>query len=244
MASSASDLARLDTRPVTQLNLIEGFELRHGDQPMVVPTSVQRLLAFLALRSRPQHRATVAGTLWMDTTEERASANLRTALWRARRVDRDLVRSTGAYLQIGDAVEVDLDDVIDRARRVLDHPESVVSWDQAGSGLDGDLLPQWYDDWVLLERERLRQLRLHSLEALCRRLAALERYGEAIEAGMAAVAGEPLRESAQRAVIEVHLTEGNTTEALRCYDAYAGELAESLDIEPTPDLRHLLAPWR
>src|SRR4029079_7200585 len=59
-----------------------------------------------------------------------------------------------------------------------------------------DLLPDWYDEWVVLERERFRQLRLHALEALCERLVAAGRRGEAVQAGLAAVAGEPLRESA------------------------------------------------
>src|SRR6266571_3495035 len=52
-----------------------------------------------------------------------------------------------------------------------------------------DLLPYWYEDWVLVERERFRQLRLHALEALCEQLTALGRFDHAVEAGIAAVAG-------------------------------------------------------
>ena len=58
----------------------------------------------------------------------------------------------------------------------------------------GQLLPDWYDDWVAVERERLRELRAHALEALCHRLTAAGRFGEATEAGLAVVRDEPLRE--------------------------------------------------
>ena len=48
-------------------------------------------------------------------------------------------------------------------------------------GVDAiDLLPGWYDDWALVERERVRQRLLHALEALSRQLvagAALRRGG-------------------------------------------------------------------
>jgi hypothetical protein len=60
-------------------------------------------------------------------------------------------------------------------------------------GLRGDLLPGWYDDCVLLERERVRQLHMHALEALAEKLAAAGRYGEAVPAAYAAVVAEPLR---------------------------------------------------
>jgi DNA-binding SARP family transcriptional activator len=66
------------------------------------------------------------------------------------------------------------------------------------------LFPGWYDDWVLLERERLRRLRLHALEVLADKLVREGRYGEAVQATYAAVRTEPLRESAHRAVVRVH----------------------------------------
>ena len=53
------------------------------------------------------------------------------------------------------------------------------------AALKGEILPDWYDDWLLLERERIRQLRLHALEAIrCTRLTAAGRFGEAIEAAL------------------------------------------------------------
>jgi len=211
---------------------------------MLLPESVQRLLALLALRDRPQHRVSVAGTLWMDTTDERAAANLRTALWRARRVEPDLVISNGAYLEIGPTVQIDLRDVVDGARRLLADHDGVSDPETSADIFAGDLLPDWYDDWVLLERERLRQIRLHGLEALCDRLAAVGRYSLALEAGLLAASVEPLRESAHRAVMRAHLAEGNVAEAVRQYDVFADALRENLGIQPTEALRALVAPCR
>jgi hypothetical protein len=72
----------------------------------------------------------------------------------------------------------------------------------------GELLPGWYEDWVLVERKRLRQLRMHALEALAEKLTEAGRYGVAMPAAYAAVRADPVRESAHRAVVRVHLAEG------------------------------------
>ena len=101
--------------------------------------------------------------------------------------------------------------------------------------LDGplELLPGWYDDWVLLERERLRQLWLHGLEAAARRLGRLRRFDLAVDAAMLAIRIEPLRESAHRTLAELHLDEGNAGAARRCYDAFTKLLRDELDIAPS-----------
>lgn len=228
----------------TRLQLLQRFELRCHGAAAVVPESVQRLLAFLALRCRPQHRATVAGVLWMDASERRADGNLRTTVWRARKIERDLIQSEGAYLCIGRHVVVDLTDNLAVTRRLVDDPTAPEEPGMTLDALCDDLLPAWYDDWVLLERERLRQIRLHGLEALCVRLTHLRRYSHAIEAGVLAAAEEPLRESTQYALIAAHVAEGNLAEAVRQYDRYALVLDEQLGIAPSDRLRSLVTPCR
>jgi DNA-binding SARP family transcriptional activator len=110
--------------------------------------------------------------------------------------------------------------------------------------LDGDLLPGWYDDWVLFERERLRQLRLHALETLALALAAEGRFAAAVEAGLAAIRTEPLRESAHRVVVRVHLAEGNLTEALRQYELCRRLFRAELGLEPSALLTDLVPTGR
>ena len=110
----------------------------------------------------------------------------------------------------------------------------------AGFALTGELLPDWYDDWLLIEREKYRQLRLHALEALATQLTALARYGEAAETALTAIAGEPLRESAHRVLIRVHLAEGNPSEALRHYRLFRELLLTELGLEPSEQIAELV----
>jgi DNA-binding SARP family transcriptional activator len=177
--------------------------------------------------------------LWLDYTQEAANANLRTALWRLPRTPCRLVEATPTHLALAPAVEVDLHDVTGAARRVSrGHGEHGEAEAQALT-LAGDLLPDWYEDWVILERERFRQVRLHALEALCDRLVVAGLYDKAIEVGLTAIAGEPLRESAHRAVIRAHLAEGNFAEGLRQYTMLRRFLHEQLGLEPSVEAERL-----
>ena len=101
-------------------------------------------------------------------------------------------------------------------------------------------MPGWYDDWVIIERERLRQLHLHALESVAEQLAAQGRNAAALEAALRAVASDPLRESAHRLVIRIHLAEGNAAEALRQYELCRRMLHKELGIAPSAALRDLL----
>jgi len=228
------------------LSLLEGFELRLDGERVDLPLSAQRLIAFLALHNRPLQRGFVAGNLWIDSSEERAAANLRSALWRLHRHGRQLVETRGGRLTLSAHVRVDLHDLTDRAHKVLD--AAAGEPEQAGEpgsyfdlSLSGELLPDWYEDWILVERERFRQLRMHALESLCEQLAAAGKHAHAIEAGLAAVAAEPLRESAHRALIRCHLAEGNPAEAVRQYRRYEQVLHEELGTNPSSQMLDLVA---
>jgi len=229
-----------DRRTETQLALLDAFELECRGEPVSLPLPAQRLLAFLALQPRPLQRVYVAGALWLDSTEPRASGSLRSALWRLRQTGHELVEATNHHLRLSPAVAVDVRRVVAWAAGVLDSSRELRDSDVANASFSGDLLPDWYDDWVLLERERLRQLRAHALETLCGRLAAAGRFGEAMEVGLAAVKQEPLRESAHRAVIGVHLAEGNGADALRHYRYYRGLLRDELRLVPSARMEELV----
>jgi DNA-binding SARP family transcriptional activator len=99
-----------------------------------------------------------------------------------------------------------------------------------------DLLPGWYDDWALAERERIRQRLLHALEALSGRFTSLGRFADAVDAALLAVSAEPLRESAQRTLIEAHVGEGNLTEARRSFLAYRALVRRELGVDPSNEL--------
>jgi DNA-binding SARP family transcriptional activator len=221
-----------DADAAVQLGLLRGFELRRGGGLVDLPLSAQRVIAFLALHDRPLQRLYVAGNLWLDSSEERANASLRTALWRLGRPSCQLVESSTTHLALAPHVAVDVRDARDAAQRLIEHTEPTNASVRTLYGA-GELLPDWYDDWVLIERERFRQLRLHALERLCEEHTAAGRFAEAAEAGLAAVEGEVLRESAHRVLIKLYLAEGNLGEALRQYRFFRGVLNEQLGLEPS-----------
>ena len=219
---------------VARVGLLQGFELFSEGELVTLPLSAQRVVAFLALHDRPVHRLYVAGTLWLNSTETKANACLRTALWRLRSPECHVVEATPTHLELAKNVEVDVRVTKAAAEQAIGH--AIAPGDDAASVLyrAGELLPEWYEDWVLVEREQFRQLRLHALEALCVDLTAAGRFGEAVRAGLAAIKGEPLRESAHRVLIGTYLAEGNPGEALRQFRRFRRQLDEELSLEPSP----------
>jgi DNA-binding SARP family transcriptional activator len=222
-----------------RVELLRSFGLAHGGRAVHVPMSVQRVVAFVALAGRPLQRLYVSGTLWLDSSEDHANACLRTALWRLGRTRLHVIESLGTQLRLHEDVEVDV-------REFAEQAELAIASASSPQGrlprlcTSGDLLPDWYDDWVIVERERIRQLRLHGLEALCASLTAERRFAEAVAAGTAAVAAEPLRESAHRILIQAYLGEGNACEALRQYRLFRDLSRAQLGLEPSPALDQLI----
>jgi DNA-binding SARP family transcriptional activator len=220
------------------LHVLGGFRLESRGRTVVVPAGGERLLAFLALRG-PATRRSVAFRLWPDHSEARAYGCLRSTLWRLPKPDGSaLVSAQPGRLALATHVRVD----IARAR----------GW--AGGGVDAgavgdlveDVLPDWYDDWVAMDRERFRQLRLHALEAVSEQLRLAGRCAEAILVGLCAVEAEPLRESAHRQVVLAHLAEGNVAEAVRQVRGLLRVLADlGLPARLSPMLAELMpAPVR
>ena len=186
-----------------RLTLIGCFALWRGTQELPIAGSGQRLIALLALRDHPVGRVQAASTLWPDYPQDRALAALRTALWRVNRTGGQVIVASPAALRLHAAIDVDVRHLVALARRLarpgvamgIGGPDSV-----GMAELVGDLLPDWYDDWLQDEREGLRQTRLHALESLARQLSESGYYADAIQAALAAIRLEPLRESAHRAL--------------------------------------------
>jgi DNA-binding SARP family transcriptional activator len=227
-----------------RLNVLGELRLvHHGERLPLLPTA-ERLLAMMAVlhRGRRVRRAAVAERLWPDSTPGRAGSSLRSVLWRLPRPrGRMPVQSDATMLWLADGVEVDLWEAQDLAHAVSSAEAPSDAPDRL-SLLAQDLLPDWAETWLALEQESFRQTRLHALESgavlLCRR----GRFTDALEAALAAVRAEPLRESAHRRVIEVHLAERNHAEALRQYDGYRRLLAAELGLPPSDTIRNQVAP--
>jgi DNA-binding SARP family transcriptional activator len=227
-----------------RLALMRGFNIRRDETAVAIAPAGRRLLAFLALQGRAVERVYVAGVLWGDVPEQRASAALRTTLWRVAAQGAPVIRADAGQLELRPEVEVDFRTLVARARALLEPRAQATREDVALLRDAGDLLPDWYEDWVLVERERLRHVRMHALEAACTSLLERGRYTDAAEAGLAAVACEPLRESAHRALVRVHIAQGNRSEALRQYDLCRRLLHDRVGLAPSPAIEAAIAPLR
>ena len=234
----------MDRPPAPRVTLLDGFRLEvpgrdRGTTGDDLPRGVQRLVAHLCLSHRPTRTAT-AGQLWPDVPEDHAHGSLRSALWRLNKAAPGVIEVSGSALRLAGGVRVDVWELDDWAQRAISPPGGADDVAVPDTALLGDLLPGWYDDWVLLERERLRQLRMQALEAVAARLAFLGRHCEALEAAYAAVRAEPLRESAHRTVVRVHLAQGNLAEALRAYEFFRAMVEDELGVPPTEQMTRLV----
>lgn len=208
--------------------------LRRGDQEVALAPSWQRLLGLIAIvgaTSRPR----LCGTLWPEATDSRAQGDLRTCLWRVNRACPGLLSMSGPQVELRPSVFCDVRHVESVARGVLRGDAGTLHADVVSAALrgSGQLMPGSTDMWVLLERESLRQLKMHALETWSDYLIGRGLPGQALEAAYAAVECEPLRESAHRAVIRALIAANDTDSARRHCAVTVRYLRGELGVAPS-----------
>jgi DNA-binding SARP family transcriptional activator len=147
---------------------------------------------------------------------------------------------TGGAIDLAPDVAVDVRVLVERTKTILHgaRPDAAAMPQAVGDG--GELLPDWDDEWLADERERLRQLHLHVQEALAERLASEGKFGLALDMALGALRLDSLRESAHRSVIRIHLQEGNLSEARRAYAVCCRVLEQELGVPPAPETARML----
>jgi DNA-binding SARP family transcriptional activator len=242
------DMARVDTGATHwDLTLFDEWRLRRGRREVHLHRRQQRLITLLAMQgSRP--RGYVAGMLWPESTERHATGNLRAAVWHTDQQAPGLLAHDRSTLRIDAALRVDVDAFARCAFQVLSWRESSDPVDRAaclGSLpvlLRGELLPGWYDDWVVYERARLSQLRLRALQLLAEILTEEGEVAEALVAASAAVSIEPLHEPAMRSLVGAEIADGDYGGALRDYEAYRDRVQAELGVSPSARFEALVRP--
>jgi DNA-binding SARP family transcriptional activator len=220
--------------PVHHLHLMGAFTLQVDGTRIHLGRREERLLAFLAMHG-PCHRPFVAGSLWPNSDEARALSNLRAAVLKVRQAAREVLEVDGSTLSLSPSVVVDLVELVESVEQVVHH--ETLDGERAEHLLGtGVLLPGWYDDWVMFERERLHHRRVRALEVLAVQELETGHADLALAAARDAVALEPLRESAHRLLIRAHLALGNRALAVTVLAHYQRDLARDLHIEPSPEL--------
>jgi DNA-binding SARP family transcriptional activator len=222
------------------LVLLNGFDLNCQGHRIHSPLGTQRLMAYLAFH-HSSNRSRTAEILWPNSSPSHAAGNLRTAIWRGRKLgSRPAIECSGQYLRLNPMIRVD---VIDFCNRMLpagdDYPVDP-NLDAVIAGLSSELLPEWTDDWLMIERQQWDQERLHALDFLAHRLLMARQYLLALKAALTAITIEPIRETPHRTVMAIHAAEGNDASAHMHYLNYCELLDRELGVRPSRQMAELV----
>ncbi|AXJ11918.1 bacterial transcriptional activator domain-containing protein [Arthrobacter sp. PM3] len=224
-----------------QLSLFQSWKLRSDSCILHVAARQQRLITALAIHG-PRPRSYLVGLLWPESAESRAMESLRVSMHLVSRQVPGLLVNGGAELSLSELVDVDLHRVRSCMR---DLGQAGLPGTNVASSLnllrDAELLPGWYDDWVLFEQSRLRQDRLHAFHIIARESLARCDFEVALEASEAALELEPLYESAVGLLIQAQRLQGNNAAALRAFETYRAKLSEDMGLAPSEGIRRLVA---
>lgn len=233
----------------------------HYDDPyheIRLTRTTQALLAYLILQgTRPCSRQLLAGVFWGDSDEASARNCLNTALWRLRLALEGHTSTSKSILQTTPSGEVWLNpecpiwvDALafeSAIKPALAHPEKppqpadITKLEKCLELYRGDLLESFYDDWALLERERIRLLYLSAMEWL---MGFYGQHGElerSLETGLQILRQDPLREDIHRAVMRIYHASGRRAQAVRQYEHCRNVIRQELGIDPMPETQALIA---
>ncbi len=223
-----------------EIRLLGQFQVNlDGSAVEINSRPAQLLLAYLALNAgTAQRRERVAGLLWPESAEENARTYLRQALWRVR-------REIGESYIVADRMKVGFDAKadtwLDAAGLELEPAEgwTADALAEAVSAYEGDLLPGFYDEWAVLERERIRALYERRMDSLLEALLKEERWDEVLHWGeqWLAMGGAP--EPAYRALMQAHAAHGNLSAVKAVYKRCVQALDEELGVPPSAETKEL-----
>jgi serine/threonine protein kinase/type II secretory pathway predicted ATPase ExeA len=219
--------------------LVGQFRIVLDDKPVELTSRpAQTLLAYLLLNRGIVHRREqLAGLLWPDSLESTARKNLRNAVWQLRKaIGERYVLTDKETVAFNADAPYDLD-IAALARETGEtDAEALIA---AVSAYKGELLPGFYEDWVQLERERLRALFERRIQALLDGLAAAARWPEAHAWAEHWIAQGHVPEPAYRALMLACAARGDLAGVATAYRRCVQALKEELDVSPSAETRAL-----
>ncbi|HZI72576.1 MAG TPA: BTAD domain-containing putative transcriptional regulator, partial [Gemmatimonadales bacterium] len=224
-----------------ELSLLGSFLLNVNGTRVRLPTrKAESLLAYLVLHRGVHHRERIASMFWGDSPDELARRSLRTALSSLRKeVGEDLLISDRETLQLNPVfpLRVDVHEMEKQAREVTSgNPQAVIA-----PGLyPGDLLQDFYEEWILEERGYYRDLFVNALLRSAGSLRSEGEYGRAIELAQKVVSVDPANERAYQHLIFCYGALGDRSAALKSYEDCAARLQELLGVPPADDTNALV----
>ncbi len=239
------------TMPTLHIRLLGDFNLLYSDQQVTSlnTTRLRSLLAYLVLhRDVPQQRQHLAFLFWPDATEAQARNNLRQLLHQLRQAlpaveqflsaDTHMVHwhpITPFHLDVAEFEQaLTLADAV--ARRNDQHALQD-ALEQADSLYRGELLPGCYDEWILPERDRLRQRHLQVLEQLLRLFEVQGDNVTAIRYAQRLIGLDPLSEDLSRRLMRLFALNNDRASALHVYHTCVTTLQRELGVDPDPATR-------
>ncbi len=226
-----------------QVQLFGAFTIYQNGTPLPLPASndARRLLACLFLRRKPLPRAALIGQLRPESNEADARRALRQAVWHINRSLPGLLTTDPEQIALADPTSLQIDVVDFEELLKSEGPWSVTAQtlSRAVALYQGDLLEGYYDDWAIIERERLRELYLQALETLIVAFKATLRYEQALQTAQELARIDPLRESAHREIMRLHHYLGNSATALRQFEICRQVLQRELALEPDDETQKL-----
>ena len=226
--------------------ILDGFDAR----------KIQELFCYLLLhRDHSLPRETLASILWPETTTTQSKKNLRQALWQLQSALGSQNESTNHRLLLVDPDWVQLNSEADLWLDVAEF-EQVFNLVQKTPGQEidgstaqllqdtvqlyqGPLLEGWYQDWCLLERERLQSMYLAMLDKLMGFTEMHDDYETGLLYGMRIMCYDRARERTHRRMMRLYYLLGDRAEALRQYERCAAALDEELGISPSKSTQAL-----
>lgn len=211
------------------------------------------LLAYLALfRDRSHVRQELGELLWPEREPEVIGRNLRQALTSLRHVLEPPPMPSGTVLQVQhtalglnrEAVATDVaefESALAEARRTADPQVRERLIRQAVALYKGELLPGFYEDWIVQERLRLEDLYVSALRRLAEAHQEAGESDEAIQAWRLAVAKEPLQEEGHLALMRLYLQSDRPASAVQQFRELQTALREELREEPGEEAKRLYA---
>jgi DNA-binding SARP family transcriptional activator len=226
-----------------EIKLFGEVEVSWEGQLLSFPTQkATELFAYLVVHCGHAHpRASLAALLWPESDEEKARANLRQTLARLRRT---LARAECLRFS-GGAVQFRTDDCwcdvleFERALSQSAARPTVEALEAAAALYRGPFLAGFYEDWVVIEQERLRTLYVEALEQLADLYTEQRAHRQAIATWRRVLREIPWHERAHRELMTLYALSGDRAAALHQYDEYVRILQNELDAKPLPEMRAL-----
>ena len=223
-----------------EVRLLGKFAANLAGRPIEIPWHPgQLLLAYLILNAGTAHRREkLAGLLWPDSDEANARNNLRQALWRLRQVLGEAY-ILADKISVGFNPEADYHLDVDLLLNDGAETSSVDELIRLVSAYQGSLLPGFYEDWVVLEQERLQAVFEHKMQLLLNRLVEGRRWSDVLAWGERWIALGQTPEPAYRALMLAHGGLGDRSNVAAVYHRCVKALQQELEVEPSEQTRKL-----